>query len=281
MATQVNYKTPVWQVRAFQNWVKTVMVSEMVEPGMKVCEFCCGTGLEIGKWDRAKVGDYTGIDESATSLSESEDRWKKKNKPFSAEFRVINLFTTKLDTIENPLLLGTYDVVGCFEGMQRSFESEDKARTFLYNASKMLKIGGIFFGLLPDSSEIWYKSQKVTSGLPMVKGTLFSAEFPTDDFTNYGSTYTFKLGDGTVSNEYLVHFPSLIKLAKEYDLQMLGITNLNEFYEDNRKNYADKLKAMAVLDKKGKILAPQMEIIGLYTTFVFLKVDANTITTTT
>lgn len=26
-----------------------------------VCEFCCGTGLEIGKWDRAKVGDYTGI----------------------------------------------------------------------------------------------------------------------------------------------------------------------------------------------------------------------------
>lgn len=87
---------------------------------------------------------------------------------------------------------------------------------------------------------------------------------------------------------------------------MLGITNLNEFYEDNRKNYADKLKAMAVLDKKGKILTPQMEIIstvsltftsvvlphpftrcslqhirnyslitGLYTTFVFMKVETS------
>jgi len=239
---------------------------------MKVCEMCCGTGMEIGKWDRAKVGQYVGIDASPTSLHEARERWTQKSQPFPAHFAEIDPFTENIDAELDRTIL--FDIVCCFEGLQHSFATEAKLRSFLYNVSVRLKPGGFFFGMLPDSSEIWYKSQKVTSGLPLLKGALYSVEFPKDDFQAFGTLYTFKLGEGTIT-EYLVHFPSLLKLAKEYNLQMITIQNFQEFYEDHRKNYGDKLKALGVLDKKAKIQQNQMEIIGLFTTFVFVKAYSN------
>lgn len=56
----------------------------------------------------------------------------------------------------------------------------------------------------------------------MVKGALFSVEFPSEDFSFFGSTYTFKLGDGTVTNEFLVHFPTLIKYVHNQFRQSLS-----------------------------------------------------------
>lgn len=40
--------------------------------------------------------------------------------------------------------------------MQLCFENEDRARTVLHNVSSLLKPGGYFFGITPDSSTIWY-----------------------------------------------------------------------------------------------------------------------------
>jgi hypothetical protein len=54
---------------------------------------------------------------------------------------------------------------------------------------------------------------------------------------------------------------------------MLEATNLTEFYEDHRKNYADQLKSLGVLNKQGKIEPQQKELIGLFTTFCFQKSD--------
>jgi len=54
---------------------------------------------------------------------------------------------------------------------------------------------------------------------------------------------------------------------------MLEITNLTEFYEDHRKNYAELLKSLGVLNKQGKIEPQQKDLIGLFTTFCFQKVE--------
>lgn len=42
--------------------------------------------------------------------------------------------------------------------MQLCFETEDKARKILHNVSSLLKPGGYFFGIVPDSSTIWYET---------------------------------------------------------------------------------------------------------------------------
>jgi hypothetical protein len=38
------------------------LISDIVDPCDKVCELYCGKGLDIGKWARAKIGHFVGID---------------------------------------------------------------------------------------------------------------------------------------------------------------------------------------------------------------------------
>ena len=44
--------------------------------------------------------------------------------------------------------------------MDTIFETEEKAKKTLSFVSKNLKKGGFFFGLMPDSSTVWYRAQK-------------------------------------------------------------------------------------------------------------------------
>eukprot|EP01103_Thecamoeba_quadrilineata_P010821 TRINITY_DN2442_c0_g1_i1.p1 TRINITY_DN2442_c0_g1~~TRINITY_DN2442_c0_g1_i1.p1 ORF type:complete len:170 (+),score=19.82 TRINITY_DN2442_c0_g1_i1:349-858(+) len=161
-----------------------------------------------------------------------------------------------------------FDVVTCFNEVGNSFQSSLSARTFLHNAACRLKPGGLFFGILPDSSSIWYKAQKGQNNT--IRGELYTITFDNEQFTHYGTRYTLSM-QGTTTHEHLVHFPTFISLAKSESLKMLEITNFSEFFEDNKKNYGDKLKALNVLDKKGKFQQSQSDIIGLYTMFIFEK----------
>jgi len=278
----LNLKTPIWQVKSHENWVKTVLISDIVESGGSICEFCCGTGLELGKWIRAKISNYVGVDGSVDNLKEAQKRLQEKQQLdktslFKAQFKEHDLFNNPIDKVVE----GEFDVVCCFDGLQKSFEDKEKASMFLKNVASKLKSGGFFFGIVPDSSAIWYKATKSTSGNisdslgnVQIKGDLYSMVFPSDNFTYFGSRYTFKT-DTETTNEYLVHFPSLLKLANLHGLNMLEIANLLEFYEDNRKNHFDHLKNLKVMNSQGKFEPQQKELIGLYATFVFQKVDNN------
>eukprot|EP01114_Cavostelium_apophysatum_P003268 TRINITY_DN13069_c0_g1_i1.p1 TRINITY_DN13069_c0_g1~~TRINITY_DN13069_c0_g1_i1.p1 ORF type:complete len:311 (+),score=42.58 TRINITY_DN13069_c0_g1_i1:44-976(+) len=267
LALTMNTKTPIWQVKAHEQWVKTVMLSEIVEAGDKVCELCCGKGLDLGKWLRAKVESWTGVDSSSADLKEAEERWTQKQQPFPAQFIQMNLFTENIDKYSDK----QFDCICCFDGLQQSFASRDKARNFIKNVASKLKPGGFFFGLVPDSSAIWYKAQKLTSGR-VIKGELFRIELEEDTFTNYGTRYTMHTEADV--KEFMVHFPSLLKIANDFGLTMLEITNLLEFFEDNRKNYSDLLKGLNVLNKQGKIEPGQKEVSSLYSTFVFQKQES-------
>lgn len=51
-------------------------------------------------------------------------------------------------------------------------------------------------------------------------------------------------------------------MAREVGMEMLDMTNLGEFFEENKKAYGPQLKSLGVFDKKGKIYSSQMEMIG-------------------
>jgi len=260
----------LFQFKQHEQWVKTVLISDIVEPNWRVCELCCGKGLDLGRWTRAKISHFVGVEPNQVNLEEAKSRWLQKKKPFTAEF--LN-HDPKTDDLTEAFSLGEpFDVIASFEGFQNSFESEARAAQFIKNVANHLKKGGYFFGLVPDSSAIWDRAQKQSKD----SKALFSMEFPSDyTFPFFGSSYRLKIEDvlHEESTEFLVHFPTLIKMCAENGLEVLEICNLLEFYEDNRRNYYDRLKELKVLLKHGKLDPAQRDLIGMYTTFVFQKTN--------
>ena len=54
-------KSMWWQAGPFEQWVKEVLISVLVPQGSAVCELMCGSGKDLGKWQRAKPSKYVGI----------------------------------------------------------------------------------------------------------------------------------------------------------------------------------------------------------------------------
>jgi len=82
-------KTPVWQVKSHAEWVKHVLISEIIESTDSVCELSCGKGMDLGKWARAKIARYVGIDSNSELLKEAKERWKQKKRTIPCRFRVL------------------------------------------------------------------------------------------------------------------------------------------------------------------------------------------------
>ena len=58
-------KSMWWQAGPFEQWVQEVLISVLVPEGASVCELMCGSGKALGKWQRAKLGQYVGVGASS------------------------------------------------------------------------------------------------------------------------------------------------------------------------------------------------------------------------
>lgn len=138
--------------------------------------------------------------------------------------------------------------------MLQAFSTEESARQLLRSVSSKLRPGGLFFGTIPDSGAIWYRTQK--EKLPQIKGQLFSIEFRNDEFPTFGTRYRFRVDDGTDLAENLIHIPSLIRYciyildiiffilrstARDYELKMLEMANFEGFLEEHKRLYPKEL----------------------------------------
>ncbi|KAL5214925.1 hypothetical protein ABZP36_004077 [Zizania latifolia] len=175
------------------------------------------------------------------------------------------------------------------EVSQLCFESEEHAQKLLNNVSSLLKPGGYFLGITPDSSTIWTKYQKNVEashgkgqGLKTVPTSIRSEnyvitfEVEEEKFPFFGKKYQLKFAnESMIENHCLVHFPSLMRLAREAGLEYVEIQNLTEFYDDNRTQFAPMLGSCgaSLVDPRGKLVARSYDILGLYSTFVFQKPD--------
>ncbi|GJP49162.1 hypothetical protein CLOM_g8410 [Closterium sp. NIES-68] len=137
------------------------------------------------------------------------------------------------------------------------------ASQFLSNVAALLQPGGIFFGLLPDSSTLWYKQQRaidaakaaVGSGgagatRPVIRSSLYSIVFenPTpfeDSKAVFDLRFAFKSADPSSlpAKSLLVHFPTLIRLAEAAGLRLIDIINLETLYNDTRSPQTLRLLA--------------------------------------
>ncbi|MQL92541.1 hypothetical protein Taro_025161 [Colocasia esculenta] len=304
------------------DFAKTALIKIFVSPYATVCDLYCGGGADTEKWDEAQIGHYIGIDASSSGIHEARETWESQRKPYTAEFLELDPSVDNLELhLEDKGV--PVDVVCCLQHLQAGwsshypqfscfhffhplcvptrvplqlcFESEERARSLFRNVAVLLKPGGYFFGITPDSSTLWTKYQKNVEtshnkGIGMkpnmvpnsIRSENYIITFETEEekFPLFGKKYHLKFANDITSETHcLVHFPSLIRLAREAGLEYVEIQNLTEFYDDNRAQFAGLLFNFGTnfVDLRGKLLARPFDILGLYATFVFQKPDPNVI----
>ncbi|GAQ88077.1 mRNA capping enzyme family protein [Klebsormidium nitens] len=267
-------------VNEILDWAKKVMVVQLLKENERVCDLYCGRGGDIRIFASGKVGGYLGIDSSASAVEAARENWLKHGKPFEADFHEVDPCLSKLIG-RLGLASGDFDVVSCQGHLQDSFLTEITMRSFLTNVAALLRPGGYFFGTCPDSSTIWVKAQKAlqqalqhgqTGPIPKVASKSFQITFENDKFSTFGCEYFFSLIDGMPpQKQLLVHFPSLIRFAAEVGLDMVEISNLEDFYEYNKAPFGDLLHLPTSTDGKKRIPGYAKELMSIHATFVFRK----------
>ncbi|KAK9282697.1 hypothetical protein L1049_010917 [Liquidambar formosana] len=275
-------------------FAKAALIKIFVSPYATVCDLYCGGGADADKWDEAQIGHYIGVDVLSSGISEAREIFESQRKTYTADFYELD---PSMENLESHLQEkeNLADIVCCLQHLQLCFETEERARRLLHNVSSLLKPGGYFFGITPDSSTIWAKYQKnveayhnkSTSMKPNIvpncirsESYMITFEVEEEKFPFFGKKYQLKFAsDMSTETHCLVHFPSLIRLAREAGLEYVEIQNLTEFYDDNRAQFAGMLlnSGPNLVDPRGRLLPRSYDVLGLYTTFIFQKPDPDTV----
>nr|CAN61601.1 hypothetical protein VITISV_013027 [Vitis vinifera] len=205
-------------------FAKTALIKIFVSPYATVCDLYAGAGSDADKWDEAQIGHYIGIDVSSSGISHTKEVWESQRKSYNADFYELD---PSMENLELNLQdkCNTADVVCCLQHLQLGFENEDKGRRLLHNVASLLKPGGYFFGITPDSSTIWAKYQKNVEA-----------------YHNRGSSMKPNIVPNCIRSEsYMITFEvEEEKLAREAGLEYVEIQNLTDFYDDNRRSVIEE-----------------------------------------
>lgn len=269
-------------MRRFNNWLKAVLINLHTKPGYSVLDLCCGKGGDLRKWEQAKITSYVGCDIAGESVHQAAERYNSEKGlcTFQPSFLIGDMFECVIsDYLAEE---HRFDVVSCQFAMHYAFESEIRVRQLLTNITSRLNPGGFFIGTTTDSNVI-IRKLRATEGLAIGNNVFriqFDDKFASKSFPKdspYGIRYSFTL-DKKVEDcpEYIVHFPTFEKVAREFDLELVLHCNFHDFFTEfsNQKSYPDYrelMYRMRVLDDQGTVPVHQWDAIYLYTAFAFKK----------
>lgn len=168
-----------------KDWADGTGPPPMEERRLLVVDLGCGKGGDLGKWQQAPqtVDLYVGLDPADISIDQARDRYsamrtgRGQRRPrghlFHAEFVPKDCYSDSL--IDVPILQqvgidpnagpggsvmssrwggGGFDVVASMFAIHYAFESETKTRQMLSNVAGLLRKGGRFLGVCPNSDVI-------------------------------------------------------------------------------------------------------------------------------
>ncbi|TPX30400.1 hypothetical protein SmJEL517_g06023 [Synchytrium microbalum] len=283
----VRSQSAIIGLRDFNNWCKAVIIQEFTkrarltiphnaQRGLRVLDMCCGKGGDLGKWAKAGIQELVGLDIAKISIDDAKGRYeegRRRRGPsafmFNAFFQTQNCFVRPLSDSLGPNP-PPFDLVSTQFSWHYSFENEGSARQALKNVSDALRPGGFFIGTLPDAYWI-VKRLKSENGLSF-GNSIYSIKFEQrDKFPLFGHKYWFVLEDA-IDNapEFLVHFPSLTRLAAEYGLKLVFKKRLHDLYLERSQEGDDGQLFRRMLGNK-VITDDEWEAIGIYLAFGFQK----------
>lgn len=115
------------------------------------------------------------------------------------------------------------------------------------NAAECLVPGGYFIGTIPNAYEIIRRQRD--AGCDTFGNDIYRISFECDtaDIPLFGAKYDFHLEDVVDCPEFLVHFPTLVKLARKYGLELEKKEDFPDFYNRVIVNGMLYLKFFAIV----------------------------------
>ncbi|SCU96921.1 LAMI_0F08218g1_1 [Lachancea mirantina] len=246
--------SPIIKLRNFNNAIKYMLIDKYTKAGDVVLELGCGKGGDLRKYGMADISQFIGIDISNASILEAQKRYSSMgNLGYQVILITGDCFGESLGVAVEPFKECRFpcDVVSAQFCLHYAFESEEKARRTLLNVTKSLKIGGYFFGTIPDSEFIRYKLGKCPRDVekPSWGNSIYKVTFENNDYLKndyefsspYGQMYTYWLEDA-IDNvpEYVIPFETLRSLADEYGLELEAQVPFNKFFVNEIPHWMDK-----------------------------------------
>uniref|UniRef100_A0A1A8P2Q7 mRNA cap guanine-N(7) methyltransferase n=1 Tax=Nothobranchius rachovii TaxID=451742 RepID=A0A1A8P2Q7_9TELE len=244
---EVRSQSRIFYMRNFNNWVKSVLIGEMLERvrgagsrNVSVLDLGCGKGGDLLKWRRGGINHLVCADIAGVSVEQCQSRYedmKRKSynneKIFSAQFITADCSAEVLsEKLDDPQLM--FDICSCQFVYHYSFESEQKADMMLRNACERLKPGGFFIGTTPDAYEL-VKRLEASDSLAF-GNEIFKVSFQSKgSYPLFGCQYHFNLEGVVDVPEFLVYFPVFEHMAKRYNMRLVLKRRFSEFCEEKVK----------------------------------------------
>jgi mRNA (guanine-N7-)-methyltransferase len=295
-------RSPILHLKNFNNWIKCVLIGEYIAPDDAVLDLCCGKGGDLLKYIAAKVGYLVGVDIAEKSIEDFKNRYhsfytisRADGNTFPAQLFVADCFQESICDRIDPEI--HFQTVSCQFALHYAFESESKVRQAFKNISDRLNVGGYFLATLPDGNIIVkllereiQKRQGHTSAeildimtakdlFPIKFGNSFySINFikPPSLDSPYNQQYIFELKDAIdACPEYLVHFPTLSALAKEYKLKCCLRKSFHSFFYlyCDHPRYHELIHQLNIFANAQPLSKDEWDIAYLYFVCVFQKIS--------
>ncbi|XP_035286719.1 mRNA cap guanine-N7 methyltransferase [Anguilla anguilla] len=252
----------IFYMRNFNNWLKSVLIGEVLDKVRRrhgelcVLDLGCGKGGDLLKWRKGHIGRLVCADIAAVSVEQCQQRYsdmRRKCRPndeiFAAEFIVADCTKELLsEKLKDPEM--TFDLCSCQFVYHYSFESRAQADTMLRNACERLRPGGFFIGTTPDAFELVKRLEESESN--SFGNEVYRVTFQKKgDYPLFGCQYDFSL-EGVVNvPEFLVYFPLFEEMAKKYNMRLVFKKTFREFFEEKIQNEQHKflMKKMQALEQ--------------------------------
>jgi SAM-dependent methyltransferase len=187
--------------RAFNNFLKQAVMKEFIydlccdymnEFKYSVLDVGCGSGGDLGKWERLGARSYLGFDFCKSSITQLQERAATFKSMKIASF--IGDFTT--GEAWDRLPEGKFDVVSCQFAAHYAFAEKQSARSFFSGLSRTLSRRGRAIIITVDSD--WRQSKKSTWGPAHISRC-------SKESVAFGDKYEFSLENRVTAPEWWVH----------------------------------------------------------------------------
>uniref|UniRef100_A0AAY4CW88 mRNA cap guanine-N(7) methyltransferase n=1 Tax=Denticeps clupeoides TaxID=299321 RepID=A0AAY4CW88_9TELE len=239
-------RSRIVHMRNFNNWLKSVLIGEVLDQvhqrQREVCvlDLGCGKGGDLLKWRKGRISQLVCADIAGVSVEQCQSRYDDMRKRshseriFSAEFITADCTRELLsEKLSDPEM--RFDVCSCQFVYHYSFETQQQADTMLRNACERLRPGGFFIGTTPDAYELVKRLEASDSN--SFGNEVYRVTFQKkDEYPLFGCQYDFNL-EGVVNvPEFLVYFPLFVEMAKKYNMRLVYKKTFHEFFKDKIQN---------------------------------------------
>jgi mRNA (guanine-N7-)-methyltransferase len=154
-------KSEIIQLRTFNNFIKSVLITQFTNRNDHILDLCCGKGGDLLKFSKQKIKLLIGLDVSDVSITQATSRYSTmKHKTFKAIFQACDCFSPELKPTLSKLGL-YFNSISCqfalhygISHIKIAFGSKDSVELLFKTLSDFCSDGAYFYGTIPNSNWI-------------------------------------------------------------------------------------------------------------------------------